>query len=365
MKLLFLNTNIGYGGASKMIVWLANQCAHEGHDVTFVTYRDSTKNQNVSNLVKHIHFDLENQNGGGKGLLYTIYSLRKFIKHEKFDVATAFLPASQIRLSLACLGLKTKLLYSHRGDPYQRKKSLQMRIAENIGDWLFSFADYYVFQTVGAQQYYSKSIQNKSTIIPNPIKKLERSTERQFNIERKVVCVARLDLYQKRQDVLIEAFFLIENKYPDVVLEFYGDGSLFDEQKLRAMSVGHKNIKFMGKADDSNIINFIQNASVAVLSSDFEGIPNALLEYMSLGIPSISTDCSPGGASMIIKDKVNGLLVPCNNPMELAKALDFMLDNVEAAEKMGFEGRKVVDIYSEHKIKTMWINVLNQLKSND
>ena len=55
MKLLFLNTNIGYGGASKMIVWVANQCAKNGHDVTFLTYRDSEVRQTVDSKVKVIH----------------------------------------------------------------------------------------------------------------------------------------------------------------------------------------------------------------------------------------------------------------------------------------------------------------------
>ena len=54
MKILFLNTNIGYGGASKQMVWVANQCAMNGHDVTFYTYRDSAVNQKLYDTVKHV-----------------------------------------------------------------------------------------------------------------------------------------------------------------------------------------------------------------------------------------------------------------------------------------------------------------------
>lgn len=361
MKILFLNTNIGYDGASKMIVWVANQCATEGNDVTIVTYRDTAVNQFISKKIKHVHFNLECNGGLGDGLLSTVRFLRRYIKNEAFDVAVAFLPPSQIRLSLACLGLKTKLLYSQRGDPFQKGKTLKLKIVEKIYNWLFSFADFYVFQTIGAQQYYSKAIQDRSVVIPNPINRIERTVERKGNIERKIVCVARLDLYQKRQDILIEAFIKIEKRYPDVVLELYGDGSKFDEEKLHELSSNHSQIKFMGKMNASDIVDHIQNAAIGVLSSDFEGIPNALLEYMSLGIPSISTDCSPGGAAMLIKNNINGLLVDRGNATELAEAMSFMLDNVEKAEKMGIEGTKVVEDYSENRIQTQWISALNKM----
>lgn len=362
MKLLFLNTNIGYGGASKMIVWVANQCASAGHDVTFVTYRDAIENQTVSIQVKHLHFNLEGECGLGTGLFSTVRFLRRYIKKEAFDVAIAFLPSSQIRLSLACVGLKTKLLYSHRGDPYQRKKSVKMKLAETVGDWLFSIADYYVFQTTGAQQYYSKAIQKRSTVIPNPINRLKRTSKREGNIEKKIVCVARLDIYQKRQDVLINAFKTIADKYDEFILELYGDGIEEDEKKLRELAKSCSRICFKGAISD--VIETIQNASIAVLCSDFEGIPNSLLEYMSLGIPSISTDCSPGGAAMIIENYKNGIIVKRNSPADLASAISYMIDNPSEAERMGQEGRNVVYRFSEQKIKNDWLNVLRIFENN-
>lgn len=359
MKLLFLSTNIGYGGASKMIIWLANQCAGVGHDVTFITYRDEIENQPVSPQVKHLHFNLETSNGLGSSLLSTVRFLRQYIKREAFDVAIAFLPPSQIRLSLACIGLKTKLLYSHRGDPYQRKSSLKMKLAETIGDWLFSFADYFVFQTTGAQQYYSNSIQKRSTVIPNPINRLERTINRDGNIEKKIVCVARLDIYQKRQDILIKAFKIVADKYDDFILELYGDGSEQDEKQLRVLASSCPRIYFKGAISD--IVGAIQNASIAVLCSDFEGIPNSLLEYMSLGIPSISTDCSPGGAAMIVENYKNGIIVKRNSPEDLASAIIYMLENPIEAEHMGKEGTNVIVRFSEHRIIKQWLDVLNEL----
>lgn len=361
MKILFLNTNIGYGGASKMLVWVANQCAQEGYDVTFVTYRDSVIHQELNSKVNHVHFELESDNGLGKGIISSILFFRKYIKQQKFDIAVGFLPPSQIRLSLSCIGLKTKLIFSQRGDPYQRKSSLIMKLAESFGNWLFSFADYFVFQTKGAQSFYPKKIQNRSIVIPNPINPLRRTQERDGHIEKKIVCVARLDLYQKRQDVLIEAFNLIKSDFPDYILELYGDGAKEDEIKLRKLAENNSQIIFKGSV--SNIVASIQNASLAVLSSDFEGIPNALLEYMSLGIPSVSTDCSPGGAAMIIENGVNGMLVPASKPYELASAMKYMLSHPIEAEKMGKAGIHVLTRFAEDKIRRKWFDVFGRCLS--
>lgn len=66
----------------------------------------------------------------------------------------------------------------------------------------------------------------------------------------------------------------------------------------------------------------MSDSKMYVLSSDFEGIPNSLLEAMSIGMPVVSTDCSPGGARLLIENGVNGLLVKTGNSGELASAME-------------------------------------------
>ena len=82
MKLLFLNTDIGYGGAEKMIVWLANKCAEKGHQVSFFTYRDNRVMQPLSPQVKHIHVQLES-GGAGLSMFKTARYLHQYIKEER------------------------------------------------------------------------------------------------------------------------------------------------------------------------------------------------------------------------------------------------------------------------------------------
>lgn len=77
----------------------------------------------------------------------------------------------------------------------------------------------------------------------------------------------------------------------------------------------------------------IADATMFVMSSDYEGLSNALLEAMAMGLPCISTDSPPGGARMVIRNGQNGLLVPVGNKEKLMEAMDSIAANAEMAEK--------------------------------
>ena len=358
MKLFILNTDIGYGGAEKMMVWLANQCVEYGHEVIFFTYRDERVMQPLNIKVKHVHVQLERV-GADFSLFKTVMYLHKFIKNDQFDIGIAFLSPSILRLALAAFGTKIKLLFSHRADPYYHvpNETLKFKVFERLNNWAFKRANYYVFQTTMAQAYFNSDIRNRSTVIANPIHPLIRTVERTGNIEKRIVTVGRLDLKQKRQDILIKAFNIISEKYPEYILEIYGSGE--DEITIRNMIKSNSRIRLKGKTD--KVGQVIQNAAVFVLSSDFEGIPNALLEALSIGVPCVATDCSPGGAAMLIENNVNGLLVPRSNATAMAEAISFMLSNPQKSEDMAVKAMDVNETYSEKIISDKWIRVIENI----
>lgn len=357
MKLLFVNTDLGYGGAEKMIVWVANQMAEHGNDVAFLTYRDESVNyQSLSPVIRRVHLQLETHGGSVLGFLRSSRGLRKHIREEGYDVAVAFLSPSQIRLIKACKGTGTISLISQRGDPYY--KSQLTGIYRRVSKWMnkyFYEADAYVFQTPQAMSYYPQNIQEKGVVIANPIKKLMRTKKR--HADKRIVNVARLDVKQKRQDLLIDAFCKISDKYPEYTLEFYGSGE--DELQLRLMASSNKRIAFKGVT--TSVVETIQNASMFVLASDFEGIPNALLEAMSLGVPCISTDCSPGGAAMLIDSPKKGLLVEKGNSDALAAAIESFILNPNMAEACGHCAQIVNELYDESRIASQWSKFFEEL----
>lgn len=359
MKFLFVNTNIGYGGASKIMVWVANLCSRSGHDVTFLTYRDDQVRQTVDKRVNIVHVQLEHKRGW-INTFSSIKWLHRFIKLNSFDIGIAFLSPSILRLAFAAKGTDMKVVFSHRSDPYFKTTNYFpiSKIVNLLNNYAFHQADGYVFQTKMAWDYYGIDIKNKSVVIPNPINPMRRTKDRLGNVRKSFVAVGRLDLKQKRQDLLIDAFNIISPRYPEFKLEIFGDGE--DELKIKELAASNPNILLMGKTSDVAVV--IENAWATVLSSDFEGIPNVLLESMSLGVPTISTDCSPGGAAMLIRNKENGLLVPRGDSKSLADAMEFMINHPEEAEAMGQVGKEVGNLYAENKIGDMWTTFFQTFK---
>ncbi len=359
MKILVLNTNIGYGGASKMLTFVANTLGNAGNEVIYLTYRDSAVLQPVSAAVKHRHIVTEEKGTGLFGTIRTIKYLHGALKREKFDVAIAFLSPSQLRLALASRFTKTRVIFSHRADPYTKLKQngMKFRFADFLNSIAFRMADYFVFQTKMARDYYPESIRIRSTVIANPINILVRTKERNVDTIRKsIVTVGRHEIKQKRQDVLIEAFNIFNTTHPDYLLEIYGDGE--DGMRVEELAKSNPNIQICGAT--RQVAERIQNAAMFVLSSDYEGIPNALLEAMSLGVPCISTDCSPGGASMLIDSKEKGLIVNCGDAKALANAMAYMADNSEEAELMGKNGMSVNIDYASGIIANKWLKVITR-----
>ena len=107
-----------------------------------------------------------------------------------------------------------------------------------------------------------------------------------------------------------------------------------------------------------NVLAHINKASIYVSSSDYEGISNAMLEALALGLPTICTDCPIGGARMTIKDGVNGLLAPVGDRDKLADAMIRLLGDREYAERLGKKGREIVKELTEEKIAEEWINYI-------
>ena len=111
----------------------------------------------------------------------------------------------------------------------------------------------------------------------------------------------------------------------------------------------------------SNFVESIQNVTMFVLSSDYEGIPNVLIEAMSLGVPCISTDYSPGGVKLLIEDGENGLLTYPGNVTSLANAIERFIVDKSFAELCGKKGQQVNITFSEEENFQKWLNFIQTI----
>jgi len=222
-----------------------------------------------------------------------------------------------------------KVIYSERGDPGDKEYRGALGIVRKI---VLPRIDGFVFQSKGAQSYFDKKIQKRSIVISNPVFIKGEPYPREKERRKAIVTVGRLHP-QKNQKLLIDAFGAIAEKIPEYILEIYGEGELKDELQERINRLGLSKRVFL-KGTSKDIHKFINSARLFVLSSDYEGLPNTLLEAMALGIPCISTDCRPGGARELIEDGKNGIIVPTNDMERLSTEIEEMIkkDSKEISE---------------------------------
>ena len=347
-KILVFTDKISLSGASKIVNWLTNKLANEKDlEVTLITHLKLDDQRYVNPNIKRIKLCVRNGNRVIHGFS-TIKRLRKIIRKEKFDLCIGFLPTECLYLLMSAIALNAKVIVCERSDPYFEKS-----LIADIGRFLYQFADGAVFQTDGAKCYFNLSLQRKGIVIPNPAFPINGNITPYLKRKHIIVTSGRLFIRQKRQDILIKAFKKVCEVDNKVILRIYGDGP----DKTHLIRICDQlgvidRVEFKGNA--KNVENLIGECKVFVLSSDYEGIPNVIIEAMQQGVPVITTDCSPGGARVLIDNGINGSIVPIHNVNELAFEILRILKNPEIAVKYIENGLKITDRYNEEKIFSMW-----------
>lgn len=329
-KIVFITGSMGRGGAERVITILSDEYIKMGWNVRIAMLLHSFVDYEVNSSIEIA--DLSYKYGIKRGFFTTVYKLRKYLIKEKPDVVVSFMAQNSMILWLASLGLKFKTVMSERIDPSKSDRWLLLRKIINCA---YEDADYVVFQTVRAKKYFNNSIQKKGIIIGNPIKVDYFATIQKQN---KIVSVGRL-VEQKNHKMLIDAFATIHLLYPKFVLEIYGEGPLRNELQNHINELNlNECIRLQGNRN--NIHECISDANMFVLPSNFEGLSNALLEAMMMGIPCISTDCA--GSDEVIIDGYNGLLVPVGNCEELTKAMISIIENKELSEMISHNAKESI-----------------------
>lgn len=356
MKLLIVSSKFSYGrgnygGVNKMLLWLGNTLAMDpNYNVTFCTIYDKERSERICPEAKSIELSVQyHKSFARRNIYFFTYAFRRIkhlLKRGNYDYVVSFDGMAFYPLLYYMNRFKYTFVVSERADP-----NYDHSFFSSLKRKLYRYVGVLVCQTEGAKRCFSDRIQSKSIVIPNPISiptnKWKRGTI------HSIACVGRLHIWQKRQDVLIRAFESFNKTYPEYVLNLYGSGP--DEGELRSLAKENgleEKVIFHGEI--KNVQEKLLNNEIFALTSDFEGIPNALLEAMALGMPVISTKCSPGGAELLIKDHENGLLVNCDDVTSLSSALCEMASNIEMAEKYGASARESVKSFSPETIIKQW-----------
>lgn len=356
MNITIFIGGLNNGGAERVACNLANYLTERNHTVEILTISEVEQSYFLQPEVKVINLLGINER---KNLIYDnilrFWRYGKFLLTHKTNAYVVFLPATiNLALSTKCL-TKAVMIAAERANPDDYSVKTQNKLKKNARK-----ADGWVFQTVDQKEWYDSVLgEEKAIVIPNainpdfikPIYKGER--------KKLIVSSGRLNK-QKNHTLLINAFAKIAEKYPDYNLCIYGEGAKRDELRELVRKLGlTQRVSLPGYA--TNISEKLQEASMFVLSSDFEGMPNALMEAMALGLPCVSTDCGGGGARFLINDGVNGLLVPQKDVDAMAAAMERILSDQEFAEKLGAEAHKLCNTLAPEKIYGEWEKYIESL----
>jgi glycosyltransferase involved in cell wall biosynthesis len=355
MKILFVIRDMFVGGAGKQLALTANALESFGHEIIVYSYCGNELNQPLNSSIKFITPNLCAKN---KITEYynAIIGIRSKLKQEKPDILISWRCNAGCFSKIASLGLGIKTVFSERTDPY-KETSLFLKIASKIA----AYSDGGIFQTEAVRQYY-KRLKKSSVVIPNPIDYQNETLPFIPYVTRKneIVHVARMQISQKRQDVMLEAFKFFLEHHPDYILSFYGDGVDFINVQNMAQDLGiAKSVKFHGVV--SNAIEKISGAKLLVLTSDYEGIPNVILEAFAASVPVVSTDCSPGGARVLIDDGVSGFIAPVGDAEMIARKMGKIVDDEKLAEKFLTNGKTKLKEFAAEVIFEKWDEYLRKI----
>lgn len=353
MKIIFIVPSMSGGGAERVVSILANEFVNRNIETKILM---TAGNECVYKLDPRIELFQAGVRTGGSILkrIQRVVHMRHFFKKHRDAILIAFEPDAAFFSCIAKAGLSIPLISSERNDPASFGNN-------RIREFAYAHSDRIVFQTSGAKAYFPVKIQQKGYVIENPV--ADGLPLPYFgNRKKTVVCVGRLEK-QKNHMLLFKAFAKLVSQYPDYTLHLYGKGSLESELREFVNRIGMKE-KVIFEGFEKNVLARIIDAGMFVLSSDYEGISNSLLEAMAIGLPVISTDCPCGGSGMCIQNGVNGYLVPVGDEAALADAMMRIAGDEKTAAGLGREAAKIRDSFSTQKIVGKWIEVLAELKNN-
>lgn len=343
-KITFFIGSLEEGGAERVVSNLISYFADKGDEILLVLYHDRETFYQIDPRVKVVSVCKETRS---TRMISNLRWMRRFFR-ENSSVIISFLAGFNMLALLATMGMKIPVLVADRNDPRFVPRKFFVR---KMRDFLYRFADGIIIQTEHNKRYFSKAVRKKSIIIYNPIDLGTRCGEAlRTPKENKIVSVSRL-MPQKRQTMLIRAFAGIHEEFPELSLTIFGEGSARCELETLIESLSLQDCVFL-PGSEKNVFDKICSAKLFVLSSDYEGMPNALAEAMCLGLPCISTAVS--GATDMIKNNENGILVDIAETKQLEEAMRNLLKDQSLSEKIANNAVELNNLLDKTVIAEQW-----------
>jgi GalNAc-alpha-(1->4)-GalNAc-alpha-(1->3)-diNAcBac-PP-undecaprenol alpha-1,4-N-acetyl-D-galactosaminyltransferase len=369
-RLTLVVPSLTFGGAEHVVAQMANHWATLGEDVTVVTLSATRcDTYPLAPSVKRIALDLQIESRGSiqaiANNLVRVRKLRTAIDRSAPQTVISFTDQMNVLTLLACRPLKVDAVISERIDPSQQAIG---RAWSFLRRRTYPSAQALVVQTERVRRQMFPVMRGRPIyVIPNsvqaPPKEAEKWQRRDSAASaRQIVAMGRL-APQKGFDLLIDAFARIVERFPQWSLTILGEGPQRPAlEELVAQRRLKDRVRLPGWESEPSAV--FRQGGLFVLSSRFEGFPNALLEAMAAGLPVISFDC-PSGPAEIIRDGIDGILVPAEDVTALADAIERVLADDSLRRRLSAEAVRVIDRFSVDRYYARWDAVLQGAPAED
>jgi len=351
VKVLFVTSTLHAGGSERVMALLANNLCERGYDVEVVCINKHIIFYKLHESVR-VSFA---EDVVGESYLKKARWLRKHIIDKNPDLVIAFMLEVYCMTLFSMIGIRIPVISSERIDPHFFGKG------KGFLRWiLLRRTTHLVVQTEQIKSFYSQKLQKRTTIIPNPVTNEVFDVVPNIKKEKFVVAVGRL-AYQKNYPLMFQAFKNVSADFPDYQLVVYGDGPQREELELFVSRLGMKErILLPGKTN--NVIGELNKSQLFCMTSDFEGMSNAMLEAVCVGLPIVTTDVS--GASDLVVDGKGGFVVKKRGLDMFENRMRTLLSDEKLRKEMGAYNKNRAFEFKENHIVDQWEKLILQVIDN-
>lgn len=354
-KLVIVTRCLTSGGAERVVSEIAKYAVENGISCSIIMTDDREIFYKTDESIKlYTIGEISDNKILNRYLKYK--KVRNIVKEINPDIVLTLPEDIGIYVIPAMLGSKIPVVVSERNNPWVMPYT---KISRTLRKLFYPCASGYIFQTKMASSFFSKKIQKKGIVLPNPLALANIPDAFSGVRNKEVVSTGRLD-NQKNFKLLMDAFKIFHETHPDYTLTIFGEGGQREELENYAREMLPDGVwKMPGR--DNKWLEKAKTAGMFVLSSDFEGMPNALIEAMATGIPSISTDCPSGGSADLIENEINGILVPVKDKEKMAEAMCKIADDANFAHNLSKAAQKIKEDLTIEKVGKQWISYLEEV----